>query len=376
MTATDSSRAHAAALAGLPGMTPVRLARLLEDRTSEQAWEAVRSGTHPDDPRRRFTVAARRTDVQELWNQYVQAGVSVLLPGTPGYPSALTGDAGAPAVLFSRGDASAVERQARVAIVGTASPTPYGLQVASQMAAELADGGVTVVSSLSAGIDGAAQAGVVRSAGPSAARPVAVAGTGLDQPGSHDRALWSSVASMGVIFSEATLGTPPNPGGCKSRIIAALSDVVVVVESQPHGEADSVVEAAIRRSIPVCAVPGSVRSRASLGTNQLLVDGCAPVRDSTDVLAAVYLARAGRGEAMVPSLPTDGSTGPTAQDGSRSAGQRPVAGGVPPVGSEAGGVRDETPPASAARASERWAEPQVARTGTGGWSKVPVAPPH
>jgi DNA processing protein len=104
-----------------------------------------------------------------------------------------------------------------------------------------------------------------------------------------------------VVFAEAALGTPASPSRLcdRNRIIAALSDVVVVVESHRNDECDATVDAAARRSIPVCAVPGSVRSRASHGTNQLLVDGCAPVRDATDVMAAVFLARAGRGEAII-----------------------------------------------------------------------------
>ena len=109
------------------------------------------------------------------------------------------------------------------------------------MAAELADGGVAVVSGLSVGIDAAAHAGVVRRSGPSAAPPVAVAGTGLDRPHPHqNRELWNLVAATGVVFSEAVLGAPPGPAGfrARSRIVAALSDVVVVVESHRNGGSD------------------------------------------------------------------------------------------------------------------------------------------
>src|ERR1700679_3380581 len=88
------------------------------------------------------------------------------------------------------------------------------------------------------------------------------------------------------------MGTKPRPGvfPARNRIIAARSDVVVVVESHRGGGSLYTAEAAARRSIPVCAVQGSVRSRASDGTNALLVDGCAPVCDATDVLVALSLA--------------------------------------------------------------------------------------
>lgn len=318
MSSSDRDSAAAAALSGLPAMTPVRLAALLDGRTPGEAWDAVGTGSHPQDPRHRFIRAARATDLEEVGERYAQAGVRILRPDRPGYPLALAGDPGAPAVLFALGDPSVVEGRPRVAIVGTRSPTPYGLQVASDIAADLADAGVVVVSGLAVGIDGAAHAGVVRSAGATTAPPAAVVGTGLDAPyPPQNTRLWAEVSSNGVVFSEAAMGTPPHSRvfRARNRIIAALSDVVVVVESHYRGRSTDIVEAAARRSIPVCAVPGSVRSRPSDGTNQLLVDGCTPVRDATDVLVAVYLAREARGQPL--GLPHDG---PGGQVGDRSVG--------------------------------------------------------
>lgn len=312
MSGSDLDRVLAAALTGLPEMTPLRLAGLLDGYTPGDAWDAVRDGSHPGDPRHRFTASARATDVEEVREQYARTGVEILLPDRPGYPSALVGDPGAPAVLFALGDPSVIEERPRVAIVGTRSPTPYGLNVASDIAADLADAGVVVVSGLALGIDGAAHAGVVRSGGATAAPPAAVVGTGLDTPYPHqNRGLWAEVVSTGVVFSEAALGTPPIPRvfPARNRIIAALSDVVVVVESHYKGGSTYTVEAAARRSIPVCAVPGSVRSRPSDGTNQLLVDGCAPVRDATDVLVAVYLAREAKGKPLGLPLVDDSDAG-------------------------------------------------------------------
>jgi predicted Rossmann fold nucleotide-binding protein DprA/Smf involved in DNA uptake len=129
-----------------------------------------------------------------------------------------------------------------------------------------------------------------------------VVGTGLDvvYP-SSSRELWAEVARRGIVFSESPLGTPPHPGvfPARNRIIAALSDVVVVVESHLQGGALYTADAAARRSIPVCAVPGSVHSRASAGSNALLVDGCIPVRDADDVMVALGLVRAGKNLAPI-----------------------------------------------------------------------------
>ncbi len=312
MTGLSVPEAHAAALAGLAGMNPRRLAKLLDGFRPVMAWRAVQAGTHPGDPGRRFAAAAGLTNVPAVGERYVALGVRVLLPGDLGYPPGLVGDPGAPAVLFALGDPMLVDGRPRVAIVGTRSATHYGRRVASELAGSLAAEGVSVVSGLAAGIDAAAHAGAIRATQPGTAPPVAVVGTGLDvvYPTSN-RELWAQVAERGVVLSESGIGTPPHPGvfPARNRIIAALSDVVVIVESHCRGGALYTAEAAARRSIPVCAVPGSVHSRASQGSNALLVDGCTPVRDAEDVLVALSLARAGRD--LAPD-PTSGSDTPRA----------------------------------------------------------------
>ncbi|HWE70207.1 MAG TPA: DNA-processing protein DprA [Acidimicrobiales bacterium] len=297
MTPTDTQFAHAAALVGLPQMTPVRLTRVLGSFAPEAAWTALTWGTNPGDPQRRFAAAARATDPAEVGESYRRAGVQILLPGRGLYPAALEGDPGAPAVLFAHGDPSVLADRRRVAIVGTRSATPYGRQVAADLGRDLASAGVVVISGLARGIDGAAHAGALGVADGDGAAPAAVVGTGLDvvYPTSNAK-LWEQVAARGVVFSESPLGTEPRPKvfPARNRIIAALSDVVVVVECHHGGGALYTVEAAARRGIPVAAVPGSVRSRASDGTNGLLVDGCIPVRDADDVLVAISLSRSGR----------------------------------------------------------------------------------
>jgi len=293
----ESDVACGAALAGLPGMTPVRLAKILADVNPVRAWEALAHGQHSADEQRRFMRSVREIDPDVVAEAYERAGVSVHLRSASDYPAVLRSDPGAPAVLFSRGAPSVVDGGPRVAIVGTRSATTYGLQTASELARDLASAGVVVVSGLALGIDGAAHTGALRTGRDDPAPPVAVVGTGLDVVYPKGNAsLWREVEDHGVVFSEAALGTTPRARvfPARNRIIAALSDVVVVVECQLGGGALYTAEAAARRSIPVCAVPGSVRSPASAGTNGLLVDGCTPVRDVDDVLTAVALSRCGR----------------------------------------------------------------------------------
>ena len=118
--------------------------------------------------------------------------------------------------------------------------------------------------------------------------PIAVVATGIDRiyPPAN-RPLWEAMAERGVLLSEAPLGTAPERWRfpARNRLIAGLSDLVVVVESHERGGALITVEEAADRGVGVAAVPGSVLSAASRGTNALLIDGCPPVRGTADVLA-------------------------------------------------------------------------------------------
>jgi DNA processing protein len=104
--------------------------------------------------------------------------------------------------------------------------------------------------------------------------------------------LWQQLSAAGVIFSEAPLGAPPEPWRfpVRNRIIAALAEIVVVVESRHSGGSRHTVDAAMARDRPVLAVPGPVRSPTSDLPNGLLAEGCHPVRDAVDVLVALDLA--------------------------------------------------------------------------------------
>ncbi len=293
--------AWATALTTLPGMGPARLVALLADRGPVEAWAEVAAGVSltaamatamgPDAPAlaARWKAAAPRLDVGALWRRHVEAGVGVCLQGGPAFPAALAIDLAPPAVLFHRGEPAALGGP-RVAIVGTRRCTRYGLDVARELGRHLAEAGVGVVSGLAIGIDGAAHAGALEA--DHVAPPIAVVGSGLDviYPRSH-AVLWRRVCQRGVVLSEAPLGAVPERWRfpARNRLIAALADVVVVVESPELGGSMHTVAEALRRGRPVLAVPGPVRSTASAGTNKLLAEGAAPARDATDVLMALGL---------------------------------------------------------------------------------------
>ena len=310
-------RGCAAALAGLPGMGPRRLAALLEAWDPIEAWARAGSGRHAEleaDARMAsllgdtgaeraalvaaWAAVAAQVDVVGLADRHRAAGVRVIVRDDPAYPDVLAADLEPPAVLFARGRLDALEGS-RVAVVGTRRCTGLGAGFARELGRELAGAGVVVVSGLALGIDGAAHRGVLDVAG---APPVGVVGSGLDvvYPARH-RDLWAAVGDHGLLLSEVPLGVRPTGWRfpARNRIIAALADVVVVVETHVKGGSLHTVEEAQRRGLPVLAVPGSVRSPAAGGTNALIADGCHPVCHVDDVLVALGLTSAqphGRGD--------------------------------------------------------------------------------
>jgi DNA processing protein len=279
--------AFAAALASVPQIGPANLRRLLASDPPSVAWA-----------RGSFS-----GDVARIWQRHEEKEIEVCWRGGPGYPARLEVDLEAPAVLFCVGDPAAVDRQPTVALVGTRSPTRYGIGVAAQFGADLAAAGVSVVSGLALGIDGAAHEGATAAGAPSAgAPPIGVVAGGLDDPypRRHER-LWSRVAEQGAIYSESPAGVRTEKWRfpVRNRLLAMLSDVVVVVESRHRGGALYTVAAAAERGIPVGAVPGFIRSSSSEGTNSLLADGCFPVCSVADVLTALSL----RGVPLPTPLP-------------------------------------------------------------------------
>ncbi|MHB1777370.1 MAG: DNA-processing protein DprA [Acidimicrobiales bacterium] len=306
--------AYAAALASLVPIGPARLRSLLAEGDPGRVWSEVLTG-HRLDGDGSWRAAAAVLDPAALWDRHRRAGVGVLLRHHPGYPTALADDPGAPAVLFCRGEPAVLGDRPRAAVVGTRSATRYGLGVAAQLGTELAVAGVCVVSGLAPGIDGAAHEGALagrRAAGSGGGAPVGVVVGPLDRPHPRPHArLWDRVADVGLLLSEAPLDLGAVPRWRfpqRNRLLAALSDVVVVVESHVTGASLATARAAERRGISVGAVPGSIRSPASAGTNDLLADGCFVVRDAADVLVAVDLARPGpvavrRSDAATATVP-------------------------------------------------------------------------
>ena len=221
----------------------------------------------------------------------LRMGISASARGASDYPIRLVDDLESPPVMYWRG--RTMPDAPTAAIVGTRKCTSYGLRVAFELGAALTRAGVSVVSGLALGIDASAHLGSISvddDGLPDGCWPVAVVGSGLDviYP-RRNRNLWTKIAERGALFSEAPPGAQPEAWRfpARNRIIAALSDAVIVVESRTQGGSLLTVDEAQLRDVPVGAVPGPILSPSSVGTNQLLADGATPILGVDDVLAMI-----------------------------------------------------------------------------------------
>jgi len=204
------------------------------------------------------------------------------------FPGGLRDGAGAPWALIGQGDPALLARlepHDAVAVVGSRRASSYGREVSRQLGADLARAGMAVVSGLAFGVDACAHRGALDDG-----LTVAVLGTGADVPyPTNHRSLARRIAESGLILSEM----PPGTGAwrwsfpARNRIIAGLAGMTVVVEAAERSGSILTADFAVDLGRDLGAVPGPVSARTSVGTNALLANGAAVVRDAQDVLDSV-----------------------------------------------------------------------------------------
>lgn len=219
------------------------------------------------------------------------ACLDVLCRHAQRYPDALRPLADAPPVLWVRGGSDRLDALLDgpgVAVVGSRRPSAYGIEVAEELSRGLSASGVTVVSGLALGIDAAAHRGALRASDP---RTIAVLGSGADVPYPRmNRRIYDQIVETGVILSESPPGRRPYRWTfpARNRIMAAITAMTVVVEAaDPSG---SLITASFAAELGrgVAAVPGRVTASNAAGSNRLLRDGAAVIRNAADALDELF----------------------------------------------------------------------------------------
>lgn len=236
--------------------------------------------------------------------QQLPERVEALRPDDPRYPAALRTIADPPQMLYVRGALRDEDRSA-VAVVGSRRASAYGAAVAEWLGRELARAGVTVVSGLARGIDGAAHRGALQAGG----RTVAVLGCGPDvvYPPEHRR-LMAQLIESGAAISEYPPGTPPlkHHFPRRNRLISGLSLGVVVVEGREDSGALITADCALEQGREVFAVPGPVLVPTSALPNRLLQQGAKLVTTVEDILEELRLPKS-QPHAAASAIPLEGA---------------------------------------------------------------------
>lgn len=279
-----------------PDIGPVTLRKLLE-RTGG-SLSALFEGADTSALSPRATDYLRRPDWgvidRELtWLESPQC--AVLTWDDPGYPALLREIEDSPPVLYAVGAVEWLSRT-QVAVVGSRSPTPSGVENAFALARALSDAGVTITSGMALGIDGAAHRGALEGG----SGTIAVAGTGLDRtyPARH-RELAERIAACGVVVSEFPLGTPPLAGHFprRNRIISGLAYGTLVVEAARRSGSLVTARLAAEQGRDVFAVPGSIHNPRAQGCHALIKQGAKLVETADDILEELGPGLAGGMEA-------------------------------------------------------------------------------
>lgn len=248
-------------------------------------------------------------------------GAVVVTWNDPGYPPRLRELELPPPVLYLRGSLAEFHLEAggsrrsrvtdgplqagpAVAIVGSRRTDAYGREAGRLFGREIAEAGVTVVSGLAAGVDGAAHRGALEATG----NTVAIQGCGIDvvYPRQH-KSLAADIAATGAVVSQFALGTPPRARNfpVRNHLIAALSQVVLVVRATFKSGSLITARLALDLGREVFAVPGSIFDPRSQGCHSLLADGAGLAQHPRDLLDLIPDARPPGEDATEPPKGVD-----------------------------------------------------------------------
>lgn len=232
-----------------------------------------------------------------------QYKVKALTFDSSAYPQRLKEIYDYPPVLYIRGN-PLVKDESCLAVVGTRRATVYGRQVTEEIVNDLARNGITIISGLAKGIDSVAHRAAIEANG----KTIAVFGCGLDVVYPAENAnLARQIMEQGALISEYPLGTRPKADNFprRNRIMSGLSLGVLVVEAGESSGALITANQALEQNRDVFAIPGSILSPTSRGTNHLIQEGAKLVRNYVDILEELNLAMVAQQLEMKELLPAN-----------------------------------------------------------------------
>lgn len=293
---TDDELLHRIAFSQIRGLTAATALEVLDrvggleaffNRSQAELWQAMGApAKFCTDAERARVLAAARAELT-----FVRAhDVGVRFVADADYPRRLAQCADAPVAFYYLGKCDIFDAAHVVSLVGTRNATRYGIDFARELVTELAElvDDVVIVSGLAYGIDVSAHKAALAAGVPTAG--VVAHGLNTIYPADHRDIARRMVHEGGVLATEYTSGSQIHRGNflARNRIVAGLSDAVIVVESDARGGALSTARIASGYDRLVGAVPGRVTDRYSRGCNALLASQTATIiRSAEDLVAAM-----------------------------------------------------------------------------------------
>jgi DNA processing protein len=284
---TQEAALHWLALRMVPGLGTLGTLKLLRKLKSPElifrssATELEAAGLSQSQARN-IASGCSFEDALDQQQKLMAAGAQMIVIDDSLYPQRLREIFDPPLLLFALGRTDLLDSYS-IAIVGTRSPTPYGLAASERLSADLSKAGLGIVSGMARGIDTAAHRATLDANGAA----IAVFGCGVDvlYPSSN-RKLYDDIAKRGLMVSEFPMGAPAYPQNfpVRNRIISGLSLGVVIVEGAQHSGSAITAKLAMDQGREVFAVPGNITSKTSWGPNLLIKEGGAKlVQEWSDI---------------------------------------------------------------------------------------------
>jgi len=273
---------------------PIRFNRLLNYFPDiATAWQAsirelVESGIE-ENVAEEFIIKRQEINPEAEWEKLQKENIKVITIKNNNYPRLLKEIYNAPYLLYYKGNIENINNNFNIAIVGTRKVSPYGKQVTEEIASQLAQNKITIVSGLALGVDSLSHLSAVNNNAPT----IAVLGTGINNiyPTANRYLADKIIEKEGAIISEYPLGTLPlkHHFPARNRIISGLSLGALIVEAGEKSGALITARFALEQNREVFAVPGNIYNKNSIGPNNLIKMGARPITSATDILETLNL---------------------------------------------------------------------------------------
>lgn len=276
--------------------------------TSEKIWNAspdeLRAAHIGEKITEKIIAGRENINPDEEWEKLQKENIRMITLDSPDYPRLLKETPQAPYIIYMRGDID-LNSAPMISIVGSRKHTSYGAQAASTFAKDLAAAGITVVSGMAIGIDAIAHRGALNAGG----KTIAVLGGSLDDKNIYPRVnfnLSREIINSGALISDYPIETPAGlPGNfpARNRIIAGLSLGTLIVEAGEESGTLITADCSLEFNRDVFAIPGSIFSAQSIGTNNLIRKGAKIVTGVKDILEELNLDGARDKAPAIPKIP-------------------------------------------------------------------------